>query len=143
MSVAPFGSWRSPITSELVAADSITLIDVLLDGSDIYWIESRPDEGGRYVVVRYAEGCSAQDVTPPPFNARTKVHEYGGGAVLAYRGSIFFPISMTRSCTGRATKGYRVLSVKLLSADTPMPFSMPRGIDSYVYAKTTVELTAP
>ena len=88
--VCPFGSWRSPITSDLIAADSIPLIDVLLDGDDVYWIESRPQQAGRHVVVRYAKDGPAHDLTPPPFNARTKVHEYGGGAVLVYRGTTFF-----------------------------------------------------
>lgn len=88
--VSPFGSWRSPITSDLIAAESIPLIDVLLDGDDVYWIERRPQEGGRHVIVRHAEDGIAHDVTPPPFNARTKVHEYGGGAVTVYRGTTFF-----------------------------------------------------
>ena len=88
--VSPFGSWRSPITSDLIAADSIALIDVLLDGDDVYWIERRPQQKGRHVVVRYTKDGTAHDVTPPPFNARTKVHEYGGGAVTVYRGTTFF-----------------------------------------------------
>jgi dipeptidyl aminopeptidase/acylaminoacyl peptidase len=90
VTVAPFGSWRSPITSDLIAAESITLIDVLLDGDDVYWIESRPQQEGRYVLVRYAKNGTVQEVIPPPFNARTTVHEYGGGAVLVHRGTIFF-----------------------------------------------------
>jgi dipeptidyl aminopeptidase/acylaminoacyl peptidase len=88
--VSRYGSWRSPITSDLIAADSIRLMDVLLDGDDVYWIESRPQEGGRNVLVRHGKHGTAEDVTPPPFNARTKVHEYGGGAVLISRGTIFF-----------------------------------------------------
>src|SRR3984893_14876632 len=89
VTVSPFGSWRSPITSDLIT-DEITLIDVIVDGDDVYWIESRPKQDGCYVVVRYAKGGAAQDVTHPPFSARTKVHEYGGGAVLVHHGTIFF-----------------------------------------------------
>lgn len=90
LTVSPFGSWRSPVTSELIASDSIRLVDVLLDGDDVYWIESRPREAGRHVVVQYGMDGTAHDVTPPRFNARTKVHEYGGGAALVYRGTTFF-----------------------------------------------------
>jgi dipeptidyl aminopeptidase/acylaminoacyl peptidase len=88
--VSPYGSWRSPITSDLVATDSVRLMDVLLDGDEVFWIESRPQEQGRHVVVKSAEAGPPEDVTPSPFNARTKVHEYGGGAVLINRGTVFF-----------------------------------------------------
>src|SRR3981081_4353007 len=75
---APYGSWRSPITSDLIVAQAIALSDVRLDGGTIYWLEGRPQEQGRSVVVRGGE--PATDVTPPPFNPRTRVPEYGGGA---------------------------------------------------------------
>jgi dipeptidyl aminopeptidase/acylaminoacyl peptidase len=90
VTVAPFGSWRSPIDSDLVATDTIKLVDVLLDGEEIYWIESRPKEGGRFVLVKEVSGGTNLDVTPVPFNARSRVHEYGGGAVLVDRGIVFF-----------------------------------------------------
>ncbi len=77
---APFGSWRSPITSDLIVAQSVSLSEVRLDAGDVYWIEGRPAEQGRTVVVRAAGGAAPVDVTPPPFNVRTRVHEYGGGA---------------------------------------------------------------
>ena len=53
---APYGSWKSPITSELIVAESIGLGDIALDGDDIYWLESRPSEGGRRVIVRRRPG---------------------------------------------------------------------------------------
>ncbi len=83
--IAPYGSWRSPITSDLIVAEAIGLADVLLDGDDVYWIESRPQEAGRNVVVR-----AGADVTPQGFNARTRVHEYGGGAVTVAGGVVYF-----------------------------------------------------
>ena len=83
---APYGSWKSPITSELIVAQSITLADVRIDGSDIYWLEGRPQEQGRYVIV-HADG---KDLTPKPFNARTRVHEYGGGSWLVHDGGLVF-----------------------------------------------------
>ena len=90
LTVAPFGSWRSPIDSDLVATNTLRLVEVLVDAEDIYWIESRPKEGGRFVLVKQGKGDMDHDLTPPPFNARSRVHEYGGGAVLVNRGVVFF-----------------------------------------------------
>jgi dipeptidyl aminopeptidase/acylaminoacyl peptidase len=87
---APYGSWRSPITSDLIVAESISLFDVLLDGDDVYWIEGRPREGGRCVLVRRTPDGQVADVTPPPFNVRTRVHEYGGGAAAVFQGTVYF-----------------------------------------------------
>src|SRR5690349_20045065 len=62
---APYGSWSSPITSDLIVASSIGLGEIMLDGTDVYWIESRPQEGGRSIIVRRAADGSSSDVTPP------------------------------------------------------------------------------
>jgi hypothetical protein len=78
--VAPYGSWKSPITSDLIVSETIGLGQIALDGADVYWVEMRPAEDGRYVIVRRTPDGRTADVTPPPFNARTRVHEYGGGA---------------------------------------------------------------
>ena len=88
--IAPYGSWKSPITSDLIVAKSIGLSEVTFDGDDVYWLEMRPSEGGRYVVVRRSPDGQTADVTPPGFNARTRVHEYGGGAYVADEGVVFF-----------------------------------------------------
>jgi dipeptidyl aminopeptidase/acylaminoacyl peptidase len=95
--IAPYGSWASPITSDLIVASSIGLGDILVDGSDVYWIESRPQEQGRTVIVRRSQTGQAADVTPPmpangqgAFNVRTRVHEYGGGAYLVSEGVVYF-----------------------------------------------------
>lgn len=91
MKTSPYGSWKSPITSDLIVAQSIGLSEVRFDGDDIYWLESRPQEGGRYVVVRYvAWNSSTEDVTLQEFNVRTRVHEYGGGAWTVADGMIYF-----------------------------------------------------
>src|SRR5580704_17461305 len=88
---AGYGSWKSPITSTLIAAQSIGLSETLLDGSDIYWLELRPRENGRYVVVRRAAGAAAgEDLNREPFSARTRVHEYGGGAWTVSEGTLYF-----------------------------------------------------
>jgi dipeptidyl aminopeptidase/acylaminoacyl peptidase len=88
---AGYGSWKSPITSTLIVAQSIGLSETLLDGGDIYWLELRPRENGRYVVVRRAAGAAAgEDLSREPFSARTRVHEYGGGAWTASEGTLYF-----------------------------------------------------
>src|SRR5437660_878563 len=81
----PYGAWRSPITSELIVGEAIGLGEVRVDGGDIYWIEGRPSEGGRNVLVRRAPDGQIADLTPAPFNVRSRVHEYGGGATTVHR----------------------------------------------------------
>ncbi|MGQ4646525.1 prolyl oligopeptidase family serine peptidase [Lyngbya aestuarii] len=87
---APYGSWKSPITADLIVAGTIGLGSIALDGEDIYWIEGRPAEAGRNVIVRWTPDGKIADVTPSPFNVRTRVHEYGGGAVTVKDGTIYF-----------------------------------------------------
>jgi dipeptidyl aminopeptidase/acylaminoacyl peptidase len=87
---AAYGSWKSPVTSDLIVSESIRLGQLALDGEDIYWVEQRPREGGRNVIVRRTAAGTIDDVTPPPFNARTRVHEYGGGAFCVADGVVYF-----------------------------------------------------
>ena len=88
--VAPYGSWKSPITSDMVATGVMRLGQVEVEGNDVYWCESRPSEAGRYVIVKHSSEGETVDVTPPPFNARTRVHEYGGGAYKVNQGTVYF-----------------------------------------------------
>jgi dipeptidyl aminopeptidase/acylaminoacyl peptidase len=88
--VAPYGSWKSPITADAVAAGEVGLEQVRLDGDDIYWVERRSQEGGRKVIVRHSPDGRAADITPVGFNARTRVHEYGGGDYAVSNGTIIF-----------------------------------------------------
>jgi len=88
--VAPYGAWKSPISSDLIVAGVVGLASPTLDGEDVYWIEGRPAEGGRYAIVRYSRDGQVSDVTPSPFNVRTRVHEYGGGAYLVSEGVVYF-----------------------------------------------------
>ncbi len=88
---SPYGSWPSPITSDLIVAQSIGLSEVRLDGHSIYWLEGRPQEQGRLVVVRADwSGGNATDMTPRPYSARSRVHEYGGGSWTVSRGVVYF-----------------------------------------------------
>jgi dipeptidyl aminopeptidase/acylaminoacyl peptidase len=88
--VSPYGSWKSPISAEVVAAGEVGLEQVRIDGGDIYWIERRAQEGGRKVIVRRSKDEIVTDVTPAGFNARTRVHEYGGGDYAVLNGRVIF-----------------------------------------------------
>ncbi|PWH17859.1 MAG: peptidase [Anaerolineae bacterium] len=88
--IAPYGSWKSPITPELITAQTIGLAQVTIDGRDVYWLESRPLEGGRNVLMKRAPGGEPVECLPKEFNVRTRVHEYGGGAYAVFDGVIYF-----------------------------------------------------
>jgi dipeptidyl aminopeptidase/acylaminoacyl peptidase len=88
--IRPYGSWRSPISADAIAAGVVGLGQVQVDGDFVYWTELRGDEAGRTVIVRRGPDGRNQDVTPPGFNARTRVHEYGGGSYLARGGVVWF-----------------------------------------------------
>ncbi len=88
--VAPYGSWESPISADLISTEGRRIIETVADGEDIYWIEMRPDESGRYVIVRWTPDGQTADVIPAPFNARTRVHEYGGAAFIVSDGVVYF-----------------------------------------------------
>ena len=88
--IAPYGSWKSPITSDSIVKGSIGLSQPLIDGPDVYWVEMRPTEGGRSVIVKQNASGVVGDITPPPFNARTRVHEYGGGDYTVRDGAVYF-----------------------------------------------------
>jgi dipeptidyl aminopeptidase/acylaminoacyl peptidase len=89
--IVPYGSWRSPITSDLIVAKTLGLAEPRLLGTDdIYWIESRPTEQGRCVLLRTSADGSLHEVTPAPYCVRSRVHEYGGGAYLATANAVYF-----------------------------------------------------
>jgi len=88
--IARYGSWKSPITSDLIISGSIGLSQPLIDGPDIYWIEMRPIEAGRSVIVKRDALGVVTDVNPPPLNARTRVHEYGGGDYAVRDPAVYF-----------------------------------------------------
>ncbi len=86
----PYGEWKSPITPAYITASTIGLGSIQLDGQDIYWLEGRPEEKGRSVLVRCGPDGVLSDVTAPPFNVRSRVHEYGGGAYTVRQGGVYF-----------------------------------------------------
>ncbi len=89
-SVRPYGEWPSPISSGAVASAGISIRQTGADGSDIYWVEGRPADGGRCVVVRREADGTATDLLDAPWSVRTHAHEYGGGEFLAHDGVVYF-----------------------------------------------------
>jgi dipeptidyl aminopeptidase/acylaminoacyl peptidase len=87
---APYGAWSSPITPEAVYEQATGLADVRVDGGDVYWLERRPSEAGRQVVVRRDADGRMLEVTPADSNVRTRVHEYGGGPYLVVDGTVWY-----------------------------------------------------
>jgi len=87
---APYGSWKSPLCAERAVAAGIGLGDVSFDGDSTLWQESRPAEKGRNVLMRRDPDGTLQELMPAPWNARSRVHEYGGRAYLMHAGVLFF-----------------------------------------------------
>jgi dipeptidyl aminopeptidase/acylaminoacyl peptidase len=87
---APYGSWKSPITTEVILSDFIGIGQMAVDGEDLYWTEYRPKEEGRNTIVRRAPDGQITEVIPASFNARTRVHEYGGGHFTVAEGVVYF-----------------------------------------------------
>jgi len=88
--IAPYGSWKSPITADLIVRGSVGLSQPGIEGQYIYWVEMRPTDKGRNVIVRRDASGVCEDINPAPFNARTRVHEYGGGDYLIHQGIVYF-----------------------------------------------------
>lgn len=88
--VLPFGSWPTPITSEVLVASAVRLAEVQVDGDDVLWSEGRPDEGGRTQLVRRGRDGTTAELLPEGWSARTGIHEYGGGAWWARDGIVWF-----------------------------------------------------
>lgn len=89
--VAPYGSWRSPVSLDSLVAGALALGSPISSGSATYWLERRPEEGGRQVIVRASpDGEGAEDCFGPEYNARTLVHEYGGRPYTVLGETVFF-----------------------------------------------------
>ncbi len=85
-----YGAWPSPISTDLLVAGAVGLSEVQADGDDLWWSESRPEEGGRVQLVRRTPDGATTDALPDGFAARTRVHEYGGGAWRVHDGTVYF-----------------------------------------------------
>jgi dipeptidyl aminopeptidase/acylaminoacyl peptidase len=87
---APYGTWHSPLAATDLAGSAISLNYLQVSEGVPYWVESRPTEGGRCVVVTSAAGGAVREVTPPGFNVRTRIHEYGGTPYFMSHGTVYF-----------------------------------------------------
>lgn len=87
---AAYGTWQSPISADLIVQGALGLTSVSIDGDDVYWIEMRPTERGRYAIVRRNPSGIEEEILPAEMSARTRVHEYGGGAYCVDKGRIIF-----------------------------------------------------
>lgn len=88
--VAPFGAWASTITAARVAAGVRPVAAPRIVGQRVRWLQSLPEEGGRIAVAETGPDGTPRVVTPAPFNVRTRVHEYGGGAWAASDDTLWF-----------------------------------------------------
>src|SRR5258705_13946316 len=91
-----FGSWISPITADAAVAETGSLTEPRIDGDNIYWIEGRPLEKGRNVVVARAADGTIRDITPSPFIVRSQVYSYGGTGWVVKMNSIIFLLILYR-----------------------------------------------
>ncbi|KAF8311876.1 alpha/beta-hydrolase [Clavulina sp. PMI_390] len=92
---AAYGTWKSPITADILTQKSIGISDVLVDNGNgtVYHTENRPYEAGRVVPVISRDG---KDVIPAEWSARTGVHEYGGSCTVVHNGVFYFSDGKTR-----------------------------------------------
>jgi dipeptidyl aminopeptidase/acylaminoacyl peptidase len=115
----PYGTWTSPITADLIVAAVTGLGNAVFDGEDIYWTEARSTEGGRVSLVKRTPDGRTTDLTPAPFNVRSRVHEYGGGAALVNDGVVFF-VNFTDQRIYRQERGGKPVP---LTPEAPVRFA--------------------
>ena len=87
---APYGTWTSPIGADDLLAGTLGLAHPRLFEGELYWMESRPAEGGRTTVMRRGPDGDLVECVPAPFNVRTRVHEYGGVCYTVHAGQLYF-----------------------------------------------------
>ncbi|SHE71000.1 Dipeptidyl aminopeptidase/acylaminoacyl peptidase [Microbulbifer donghaiensis] len=91
--IAPYGSWKSAIRAELLVEGSVRLSEASLVDGCCYWLESRPAEKGRSVLVQFCPQRGRRDLLPAPLSIRSKAHEYGGASYLVCGNSVFFVLA--------------------------------------------------
>lgn len=87
---APYGSWQSPITAQKVSSAALSLSEPCLSDAGVFWLERRPAEGGRQVIMQQQPDGTHLERLPAPYSAVTQVHEYGGGCYLVVGSDIYF-----------------------------------------------------
>lgn len=90
MNIAPYGSWKSPITADMVTKAAPGLDQAQFDDEKLYWLEARPWESGRNVIMRRLEDGTIEDILPIPLSARSRIHEYGGAPYLVVDNIVYY-----------------------------------------------------
>lgn len=129
---APFGSWKSPLSADLVASSGKRLGGMAVDGlGSLIWLEGRPTEAGRGVLVQGLgePRLAPRDITPPGFNVRTSVHEYGGGAFTVDGDIVIFS----------NFKDQRLYVQSIKCDGVPVPLTPDYGNTSVRYADGVVD----
>lgn len=85
--IASFGSWKSPITTDLIVQESVGFMDMQACEDGVYWTEVHPKEKGRMALVHYD---GKETFLLPDVSVRTRVHEYGGGAFAIINKAVVF-----------------------------------------------------
>ncbi|CAN6483874.1 unnamed protein product [Victoria cruziana] len=127
---APYGSWKSPITADAVSGAEKRLGGMAFDGSGrLIWLEVRPDESGRAVLVMEPanQGHAPEEITPPAFSVRTLANEYGGGAFVVDGDMVIFS----------NYKDQRLY--KQIIGDHPFPLTLDYGGPTMRYADGVVD----
>lgn len=88
--IRPYGTWPSSLSAAQLAQGGRGITDLAVDGATLYWGETRPDDGGRVTILRRTAAGEVDEVLPAPWSARSRVHEYGGGALCVSDGTIYF-----------------------------------------------------
>lgn len=87
---APYGSWKSPITADLMVKDLVRFTGAYEIGGNLYWGELRPSEKGRIALMRKTAAGIEEDLIPKEYNVRTRVYEYGGVSYLIVGDTVYF-----------------------------------------------------
>lgn len=106
--IAPFGSWASQIKAELLTSGNVRLSEARLFDGKAYWLESRPAEKGRSVLVECdlsGDRLTRRDLIPAPLSVRSKAHEYGGGVYTVGQGYVYFVLAADQRIYRIATGG--------------------------------------
>ena len=88
--VSPYGSWRTPFTSQTLVERMVRISDVKLDNDEVFWVEMRPEEEGRCAIMRRDRRGKNHNLVPKPFSARTLVYEMGGAPYGIEGGDVLF-----------------------------------------------------
>lgn len=101
---APYGTWNSPISLSDVVAAGASMSDLVADGNDLWWLETRPDQDGRAAVLRLRDG-RVREVSEPTANVRSRVNEYGGGPMDVRDGVLVYCDDSDRTVKLRTPDG--------------------------------------